>query len=55
MVKVTERGVNSQSPISNTLMQSLTFIIFIVSQKMATLTFLQYQIVGWPNADHCMK
>ena len=40
---------------SGTIMQSLTFIVFIVSEKIATLKFLPHidtSWVGWPNTDY---
>ena len=39
-IKVTESGMNGYSWMNATTMQSLTFIVFIVSEKIATLMFL---------------
>ena len=39
MIKVTESGVNSYSSVSSTITQGLTFISFIVSQKIEMLKF----------------
>ena len=44
MVKVTESGMNRESWASSTILQSLTFITSIVSEKIALLEFL-------PRAD----
>ena len=60
MVKVTESGMNrwNSSQMSSTIMQRLTFITFMVSEKTAMLKFLCH--AGWsasspaglPNTDH---
>ena len=35
-----------------TIMQSSTFVMLIVSEKIATRKFLPHQTIGWPNTDH---
>ena len=39
LVKVIENGMNTYSSMSSIILQSLTFITFIVSEKIATLKF----------------
>ena len=50
MVKVTDSGLNRYSSVSSTIMQSLTFITFMVSEKITQ--FLCH--AGKPNTDHYM-
>ena len=44
-IKINESGMNGLSSMSTTIMHSLTFIIIIMSEKIATLNFL-------PHADN---
>ena len=48
MVMVTESAINWSSLMSSTIMQSLTFLTFIVSEKIAALKFLSCNTVTWP-------
>ena len=45
--------MNGNNSISTTIKLSLTFVIYMVSEKIATIEFLPYTM-GQPNTDHCI-
>ena len=48
-------GMNGYNSMTTTIMQSLTFTVFIVSENIATLKFLPYtdnRLASQPNTDH---